>query len=703
MSNKVNLKGALKVVKKAGYYLTPVFEAFTNALEAIETKSSTASGHIDITVNFIGSKDQKEFKFITIRDNGIGFTDTNFNRFTELFDDSKGMGNKGSGRLQFVHRFRDVNFESCYYEQGCYHTRKFSYGLKHGNDFIGNTLSFDNQTATTETYTLVTLGNLSSNADKRQYNTLTAAELKAAIISHYIVHLADKRPGVTIRIVLNDEVIANEPIKDIPAPFSNESFDINYQKHRLDDKNHIIWEPGKAVTLKATSYKFPKNELEKNIVALYSKGVEVTTVTFPGVIAARTDVQGQHYLTAISGELLDDPQVVNATRTEFDFPKRGVIEDELRHGQSSLFPENEGYIFFETLKDGIKTNLDKFYPELKTCKEQQNNDIEKIARTFCISAATVQGTSFDLSDDSDEKILAKLYTTESKSLAQSDAKIKQLYESAADLNPSNANYNHEIDEKAKELIALIPKQNAILLGKYVAHREFVARLLKLIVTGETYIQKAWKKKGSIQHTESLIHDLIFKRKERNTEGLNDLWILNEEFVHFDGCSDIPLSDIEVNGAKVFGRDIETDAYLSKFGLKKRLARRPDIFLFPGEGKCILVEFKAPSVDLAPHLDQISRYARLLANSTNSNFVFKQFYGYLLGENVDDADMPGDYQVNISKNSWFKPNEPVRDIVEPSNTRASLYTEVIKLSEIQHRALLRNKSFADKLGIRLEEF
>lgn len=703
MNGQVNLKGALKVVKKSGYYLTPVFEAFTNALEAIEGKLPAVKGQIDITVDFKGSQNQNEFTAISIKDNGAGFTDPNFQRFTELFDDSKGMGNKGSGRLQFVHRFNGVSFESCYQEEdGQYRTRYFSYGVDHGENFIGDTLAFKDQITATSSYTIVKLGNLKSDHDKRLYNVLTAAELKAALISHYIVHLANKQPTVTITVLVNGQVASTETIKDVPPPLSETTFSLSYQKHKLDDKNHVTWEPGKTVSLKAINYKFPKNELDKNKIALFSKGVEVTTVTFPEVIAARENVHGQHYLTAITGDLLDDPKIVNASRTEFDFSKRGVIEEELKHGQVGLYPETEEYIFFDTLKEGIKTNLDRFYPELKTLKDKQTIDIGKIAQTFCVSDTTVKDTAFDLGDDSNEKILAKLYSTESRRMAKSDAKIKQLYDSVAGLNPSAKNYNQDIDAKSKELIALIPKQNAILLGKYVARREFVVKLLKLIIDGETAVQQAWEKGGERQQTEALIHDLIFARKGKGTGVLNDLWILNEEFVHFNGCSDIPLSDIEIVGKRVFASTIEDDSQLSKFGFKQRLARRPDIFLFPGDGKCVLIEFKAPNVDLSVHLDQLARYARLLANSTNPDFRFKQFYGYLLGENIADIDMPGGYEVNVSNNSWFKPNEPVRDIIEPSTVRASLYTEVIKLSEIHNRAFLRNKSFAEKLGIRLTE-
>jgi len=50
------------------------------------------------------------------------------------------------------------------------------------------------------------------------------------------------------------------------------------------------------------------------------------------------------------------------------------------------------------------------------------------------------------------------------------------------------------------------------------------------------------------------------------------------------------------------------------------------------------------------------------------------------------------------NYWVYPNEPIKSIDEAETIIANLYQEIMPLSEIAKRAEIRNKSFADKLGI-----
>ncbi|MEK6745858.1 MAG: hypothetical protein AABY33_02345 [Pseudomonadota bacterium] len=110
-------------------------------------------------------------------------------------------------------------------------------------------------------------------------------------------------------------------------------------------------------------------------------------------------------------------------------------------------------------------------------------------------------------------------------------------------------------------------------------------------------------KGKKKDKEGIVHDLIFKRRSKNTDPLNDLWILSEEYVHFDGCSELALNKITDSSGQNLLRHI-SDEELEKHGVKTD--RRPDIFLFASERKCVLIELKAPDVDLSSHLQQMIR-------------------------------------------------------------------------------------------------
>lgn len=229
----------------------------------------------------------------------------------------------------------------------------------------------------------------------------------------------------------------------------------------------------------------------------------------------------------------------------------------------------------------------------------------------------------------------------------------------------------------------------------------VVELLKLILNKDLAIQKeaAEKKEKGIEvermDKEGLIHDLIFKRRMKNVP--NDLWILNEEFVHFDGCSELELNRLEVDGEKLLYPDIDIKEILESVGIESgsALEWRPDIFLYPEESKCVLIEFKAPDVEMSKYCDQIQKYAKIIANYSTRPFT--QFYGFLIGEQLNQLAIPDRYKKVPYGNYWVYASEPINSI-ETGLPIADLYQEIMPLSEIAKRAEIRNKSFAEKLGI-----
>lgn len=220
----------------------------------------------------------------------------------------------------------------------------------------------------------------------------------------------------------------------------------------------------------------------------------------------------------------------------------------------------------------------------------------------------------------------------------------------------------------------------------------VAEVLRKILAQElTYQTDATP--GVKKDREGLIHDLIFKRKSGASGQLNDLWVLNEEYVHFAGCSDLPINQIVDGKGAPLLRSI-TDEEIAALGVKPAL--RPDIFLYPEEGKCVLVELKAPDVNLADHLNQMTKYCNLIANYSVRKT--EKFYCYLIGETFNPlTDLDGEYQETVS-GDWIRSNIRIVSFLDRS-TIADAQIEISKLSAIYGRAHRRNKSFADKLGLR----
>ena len=119
----INYAGTLPKVKKVDNQLQPIFEAFTNSLEAIQIKQlefpGSDRGSIVIKLLFTETlysfdNHEDDFQEIIIEDTGVGFNDKEFGRLIALNDISKGFSNKGSGRIQFLHYFEKTVFESVY-------------------------------------------------------------------------------------------------------------------------------------------------------------------------------------------------------------------------------------------------------------------------------------------------------------------------------------------------------------------------------------------------------------------------------------------------------------------------------------------------------------------------------------------------------------------------------------------------------------
>ncbi len=106
----INYSGTIPKIKKNENSLQPIFEAITNSFESLKLRTSGSTTKT-IVVNLKLSKNlfsdqENDFNFneILIVDNGIGFNDKEFERFISLNDNRKGFSNKGTGRVQFLHR-----------------------------------------------------------------------------------------------------------------------------------------------------------------------------------------------------------------------------------------------------------------------------------------------------------------------------------------------------------------------------------------------------------------------------------------------------------------------------------------------------------------------------------------------------------------------------------------------------------------------
>ena len=693
----MNLKGAMDLIKKSTYPLAPIYEAMTNSLEAIAQKQFDNSETSEITVKiyFTGLLDEvKEISKIEIIDNGIGFTDKNYARFIEFFDKSKGYDNRGSGRLQFLHRFEKIDVQSIYQKDSSAYERKFSCN---SDKFIYDETDVEKNVKEPFTTKITMSGCIAEDEEKDFFDNLTIDDFLRDIVRHFLLrfYLDNQKndlnvPLINIEFIKDNKDIEKRTIlpQDIPEPETSGDIKISYMRIKNTKAENIEWEKikEKHEIIKWAHFKIPEDDLEQNGVYLCSKDIPVQPLAFKE-IKKKESIDGFRYLTAFYGDVLDKSENVSDTVDSFTFPDKKTVEESTGN---LFFDESAEYILTDSIKEKVNEVIPTIYKNIFDLHDQKEKSIESIAKAHGISMNVALKAKINLTDN-EETITRKIYAEQSNLLAEKGFQAKKLHESLNELNPISENYQEELEKKVIELSDLIEDQNKEELSRYIIRREMVADILNKILSGELVYQKE-PVKGS-RDKEGLVHDLIFKRKSKNSSALNDLWILNEEFLHFDGCSELRLDQIQDHNGNKLLKSIPKET-ISNLGVKTD--RRPDIFLFAEEGKCVLVELKAPDVDLTDHLNQMTKYCNLIANYSIQKF--DRFYCYLIGEKINPSiDLPGDYEETVN-GDWLKADLPIKSFDKNRDTIATSQIEVIQLSSIYSRAHRRNKSFADKLGL-----
>ena len=185
--------------------LLPLFEAIVNSIHAIEEDSATKPGIIRIdlkrsiqqNIEFANEDSLPAVVDFTIRDNGIGFNDANYESFNFAHSTYKiNKGGKGIGRITWLRAFQKAEIESVYKNNGSFMHRQFNFeptrtGIEnHKNVPL---------TSPAERFTEVRLKNLKE--DYRKWCNSKVEDIALRIIEHCFVYFLD--PNCP-RIIITD-------------------------------------------------------------------------------------------------------------------------------------------------------------------------------------------------------------------------------------------------------------------------------------------------------------------------------------------------------------------------------------------------------------------------------------------------------------------------------------------------------------------
>ncbi len=173
---KVGIKEAIE-----RFFSTPNFNMIYS--EAVANAFDAGAKNIEIRIETNSFVETNSLK-LTIKDDGAGFTDENFDKFSSLLK-TKDKHHKGLGRLIYLHYFQKVRVESVYETN---RKREFVFDEK----FDGSNFSNEELQNSEKNYTLLTFSHF-SNKKLNSYDDIKASSVKEYLLEHFMPSFLVKR------------------------------------------------------------------------------------------------------------------------------------------------------------------------------------------------------------------------------------------------------------------------------------------------------------------------------------------------------------------------------------------------------------------------------------------------------------------------------------------------------------------------------
>lgn len=686
----VYFPGIIDDETKSDNCLSPLYESITNALEAIKLKNNNRSyserDYIKIRLYFTNTTDgNKKLDHIDIEDSGIGFNYNQFYSFATYKYNQKGFNNKGCGRFQSLLFFDKCKYISCFNCDEDNYQIEFDFSKNYAQSKGIKIISIK-KTDTKDTGTILSLYPI---LDDSTFNFLDVRLLKKELIKKYALEFllhSGCIPNITIQLFNNEKIIETETIcKDTDIPSEKKECNFSLHFKQITDTFDDISDTNQVAQFKLTVIPFNMDVLDENAVYICCKNESVKLIEF-NAFAKDDTLNNQRFLNFVSSDIFDKSSNIDSCRR--DIKNMIKTEEQLYRvyskKQFSLFNE---FILQEDLENAVTKCFYKLYPIAKKkeiTKQQRINSLKELFGLEDNSRLSIK------TSDSSKAILEKYYRSEALKQASLDASFSEVYEQIKLLDINSDDYDEKFSKLNNDLNEKIPLRNKRALSKYLTNRKIVLDLFDLTIKNRLKAQSEDKRKEE----EKRLHNILFKQHSDNTYTSN-LWLLNEDFIYFTGYSEFKLNQLKGKDGKDlfdFSNLNEEDKKL----LEDRDKKRPDIILFPKEGKCIIIELKAPGVHVNKYIGQTEDYARIIASCVSSNNKIDMFYSYLIVEKNNIFDVPSDYEemYNLG-NAYFSPSKKLKGIINGKRVDLGyIYSEILQYEDIYNRAKSRYKIFED---------
>ncbi len=694
-------------IKKHSLFLQPLFEAFSNSLEALRGNNNSITVRIKQAKASLYNETDLQFVSLEVFDTGEGFNEASFKRFIKLFDGSKNLNNFGTGRVQYLHFFGHTEINSIYQEGNEKKKRRLvlspDFWEKHESVlWVGNPVKAEDND---RIGTSIEFYYPRDDEDAKKLSALSTQEIRDSILLRYLGRFClDKQnlPIITIEQYINnvhnrenDTTIISS---DIPDSDYSDNFVCNYKKVKDDGEGFETLAQTERFYINA--YLLPASLQKKNEVKLTSKNetVDAANVDFSFVSKA-SKIKDKYMLCLISGDYL----------TEQDSDVRGKIKIYTQSEylkKRNFWDSHTPMIFVDDIQREASSMIISHYPQIKKANDKIENSLNEVIEVFALDRTIIEKMG-RVTGETTSDFISRYTQYNADVEAKGKAKMMSAIDSLKSLNPSAKTFKKELQKQVGVITRMIPEKNRVSLAKYVAERKSAMVILDRIIHKQLEAQKNIENKKR-KTDERLIHDLLFKQRTDNPANSN-LWMLNEDFIHFQGTSERMLRDIMIGDEKFLREDLteEEEAQLTNYH-RDYLGSRLDILLFPAEHKCIIIELKSLDADVSKFIGQVTRYASLIRKYAKDKFEITNFYSYLIGENFDfqaAIDVHGNFQVSPNLEYLYDPDITVNGGYGPNaRSKGTMYMEVLKYSTLLAKAKLRNKAFTNPLfdGLMIQE-
>lgn len=378
---EVNVSQAIKIFFSKSSFEMIYMEAFANALDANATE-------FNVSVDLDDYSNLQNLR-ITIEDNGVGFTDQRYSKFSKLLDVEE-KTHKGLGRLVYLCYFDRVNITS-YYDKGKKRTFEFA------NDFDGKSDVVKSSSRKKSGSTFVLSG---FNGDKLSKNiNIKSTYIKRVILENFVMRFYEakinkKNITVNIRSTINGKTdterfdcSALPDFKIEPIEGAIDLFDSMEVYYHISDINDNIFNDGRNTFITALSIDdrcFPVDLLSGSrmpdkynmIFLLRSSSLQGTTdgsrqsikmaETTQRAIISLFKAAVFHIITR------EVPEIAESNKKQFNY-----IQEKFPHLIGMLDEQSIGYVpHHETIKQA----QDKFFKterELLGASELSDEQLEK--------------------------------------------------------------------------------------------------------------------------------------------------------------------------------------------------------------------------------------------------------------------------------------------------------------------------------------